>query len=87
MSYYRHDERNESSPWRSFPLSSDDGWMDWSRFVYAAAPARFGNLVHNSLMLFPAVKPGDWGKNVFVRIIGIGLLAFASRFVLILICG
>jgi hypothetical protein len=36
-------------------------------------------------MLFPAVKPGDWGKKVFLRIVGIALLAFASRIVLILV--
>jgi hypothetical protein len=62
------------------------GWIGVGLFMLLA-PVRFGNLVHDSLMLFPEVKPGDWGKRVFVRIIGIGLLAFASRFVLILIRG
>jgi hypothetical protein len=46
------------------------------------APARFGNLVHDSLLLFPEVKPGDWGKKLIVRLLGVGLLAFAIRFIL-----
>ena len=45
------------------------------------APARFGNLVHDSLYLFPQVKPGDWGKKLVVRILGIGLMAFAIRLI------
>jgi hypothetical protein len=60
------------------------GWIGVGLFMLLA-PARFGNLVHDSLMLFPAVKPGDWGKKVFLRIVGIALLAFASRIVLILV--
>jgi hypothetical protein len=48
------------------------------------APARFGNLIRDSLMLFPEVGAGDWGKKLFVRLLGIGLLAFAIRFVLLL---
>ncbi len=27
------------------------------------APARFGNLVHESLHLFPQVQEGDWGRK------------------------
>jgi hypothetical protein len=46
------------------------------------APARFGNLVRDSLHLFPEVHRGDWGKRLAVRLAGIGLLAFAIRFVL-----
>jgi hypothetical protein len=46
------------------------------------APARFGNLVHESLQLFPEVNPGDWGKKLFLRLVGIGLLAFAIRLIL-----
>jgi hypothetical protein len=49
------------------------------------APARFGNLVHDSVMLFPKVRRGDWGKKLIVRLLGIGLLAFAVRFVLLLL--
>jgi hypothetical protein len=46
------------------------------------APARFGNLVHESLQLFPEVNPGDWGKKLFLRLAGIGLLVFAIRLIL-----
>ena len=46
------------------------------------APARFGNLVRESFLLFPEVKPGDWGKKLIVRLLGVGLLAFAIRFIL-----
>ena len=45
------------------------------------APGRFGNLVHESLNLFPEVQPGDWGKRLFLRVIGLALLAFAIRIV------
>ena len=60
------------------------GWIGVGLFMLPA-PARFANLVDDSLMLFPEVKWGDWGKKAFVRFIGIGLFAFASRFVPILI--
>lgn len=43
------------------------------------APVRFGNLVHESLQLFPEVNPADWGKKLFLRLLGIGLFAFAVR--------
>lgn len=43
------------------------------------APARFGNLVHDSLYLFPQVAPRDWGKKLVLRLLGLGLLAFAIR--------
>ena len=43
------------------------------------APARFGNLVHDNLYLFPQVTPRDWGKKLVLRLLGIGLLAFAIR--------
>ena len=46
------------------------------------APARFGNLIDESFQLFPEVRPGDWGKKLFLRLVGIGLLAFAVRFML-----
>ena len=45
------------------------------------APTRFGNLVHNNLYLFPEVSPGDWGKKLVLRLIGIGLLAFDIRMI------
>jgi hypothetical protein len=57
------------------------GWIGVGLFMLVA-PARFGNLVHDSLLLFPEVRPGDWGKKTIVRILGIGLIAFAIRFVL-----
>jgi hypothetical protein len=44
------------------------------------APARFGNLIHDSLRLLPEVHPGDWGKRLAVRLAGVGLLVFAARF-------
>lgn len=34
------------------------GWIVVGLFMLFA-PARFGNLVHDSLMLFPEVRPGD----------------------------
>jgi hypothetical protein len=46
------------------------------------APARFGNLVHDSLYLFPEVGKSDWGKKLVVRLAGVGLCAFAIRFAL-----
>jgi hypothetical protein len=58
------------------------GWLGVGLFMLLA-PARFGNLIHDALMLFPEVKPGDWGKKALVRIIGIALIAFAGRLVLL----
>jgi hypothetical protein len=46
------------------------------------APLRFGNLICESFQLFPEVRPGDWGKKLFLRLLGVGLLAFAVRFIL-----
>jgi hypothetical protein len=57
------------------------GWIGVGLFMLFA-PGRFGNLIHDSLMLFPEVRTGDWGKKLFVRLVGIGLIAFAIRFVL-----
>ena len=45
------------------------------------APARFGNLLHDNLNLFPEVDRGDWGKKLFLRLIALALLAFAARIV------
>ena len=45
------------------------------------APARFGNLVHDNLQLFPEVNPADWGKKLVLRLLGTGLLAFAIRLI------
>ena len=60
------------------------GWIGAGLFMLFA-PARFGNLVHDSVMLFPEVRRGDWGKKAIVRLLGIGLLAFAIRFVVLLL--
>jgi hypothetical protein len=46
------------------------------------APVRFGNLVHDSLNLFPEVHRGDWGKKLAVRLGGACLLGFAILFAL-----
>jgi hypothetical protein len=46
------------------------------------APARFGNLVHDSFGLYPEVHRADWGKKLILRLIGIGLLGFATHFAL-----
>jgi hypothetical protein len=59
-------------------------WTSVGLFMLIA-PVRFGNLVHNSLQLFPEVNPGDWGKKLFLRLLGFGLLAFATRFILNLV--
>jgi hypothetical protein len=59
------------------------GWIGVGLFMLVA-PARFGNLIHDSLMLFPEVRPGDRGKKLSVRLIGVGLLTFAVRFVYLL---
>jgi hypothetical protein len=53
-------------------------WTSVGLFMLLA-PVRFGNLVHDSLLLFPEVNSGDWGKKLFLRLLGIGLLAFAVR--------
>jgi hypothetical protein len=55
-------------------------WTAAASFMLVA-PGRFGNLVHESLNLFPEILPGDWGKKLAVRLTGIGLLAFDIRFV------
>jgi hypothetical protein len=44
------------------------------------APARFSRLVHDNAGVFPQFGSSDWGKKLIVRLIGGGLLAFASWF-------
>jgi len=56
------------------------GWTVVGLFMLIA-PARFGNLVHDNLQLFPEVNPGDWGKKIFLRLLGAGVLAFAVRLI------
>ena len=55
-------------------------WVGVGLFI-VIAPRRFGNLVNESFGLFPEVRAGDWGKKLFLRLVGLGLLAFAARFV------
>ena len=55
-------------------------WVAVGLFI-VIAPARFGNLVNESFGLFPEVRASDWGKKLFLRLVGLGLLAFAARFV------
>jgi hypothetical protein len=55
-------------------------WVAVGLFI-VIAPVRFGNLVNESFGLFPEVRPRDWGKKLFLRLVGLGLLAFAARFV------
>jgi hypothetical protein len=57
------------------------GWTGVGLFMILA-PARFGNLVHESFGFFPHVKDGDWGKRLILRLLGAGFLAFAIRFAL-----
>jgi hypothetical protein len=37
--------------------------------------------VNENFGLFPEVRAGDWGKELLLRLAGLGLLAFAARFV------
>jgi len=44
-------------------------------------PARAGNLLHDSFGLCPEVRPNDRAKKTVLRVIGLGLLAFAFHVV------
>jgi len=44
------------------------------------APGHFGNLLHHNVGVFPEVHKADWGKKLFVRLVGAGFLAFAVHF-------
>ena len=55
-------------------------WLAAGIFV-TVAPRRFGNLLNENFGIFPEVGPHDWGKKLFLRLLGLGLLAFAARFV------
>jgi hypothetical protein len=57
------------------------GWTVVGIFMLVA-PARFGNAIHESFGLFPAVGPRDAGKKLLVRLAGMALLGFAARFAL-----
>jgi hypothetical protein len=55
------------------------GWTGIGIFMLIA-PTRFGNAIHESFGLFPAVGPRDTRKQLLVRIAGTALLGFAARF-------
>jgi hypothetical protein len=55
------------------------GWTGVGLFMLLA-PGRFGNLLHHNIGVFPEVRKPDWGKKLFVRLIGAGFLAFAVHF-------
>jgi hypothetical protein len=57
------------------------GWTGVGIFMLIA-PARFGNAIHESFGLFPAVLPRDTAKKLLVRVAGLALLGFAARFAL-----
>ena len=44
------------------------------------APVRAGNLIHESFGFYPAVRGRDRGKKLLLRVVGVGLLAFAAKF-------
>jgi hypothetical protein len=55
------------------------GWAGVG-LLLVCAPARVGNLIHNSFGLLPEVAQHHRGKKLVLRLIGVGLLAFAMRF-------
>ncbi len=57
------------------------GWIAVGLFMLFA-PARCGNLIHDSFGLYPQVHRHDWGKKLILRLCGIGLLGFAVHFAL-----
>jgi hypothetical protein len=56
------------------------GWAGVGLWL-VCAPARAGNLIHNSFGLIPEAGHNDRGKKLVLRLIGVGLLAFVVRFV------
>ncbi len=54
-------------------------WITIGVYI-VAAPRRFGNLLNEHFGVFPEVGARDWGKKLFLRLVGLGLLAFAARF-------
>ena len=55
------------------------GWTGVGFFMLLA-PGRFGNLLHHNVGVFPEVHKADWGKKLFVGLVGAGFLAFAIHF-------
>ena len=56
-------------------------WIGVGLFMLLA-PSRFGNLLHHNVGVVPEMQKADWGKKLFVRLVGAALLAFAVRFAL-----
>jgi len=56
--------------------------MGWTAvgLLLLVAPTRVGNFLHDNLNGFPEVGLKDWGKKIFLRLVGLGLLAVAARF-------
>ena len=54
-------------------------WIGVGLFM-TLSPARFGDLIHDNFGLFPTVGPHHRVKRLLLRLIGMGLLAFAARF-------
>jgi hypothetical protein len=54
-------------------------WIAAGIFILVA-PQRIGNVLHENFAL-PEIGSRDWGKKLFLRLAGLGLLAFAARFV------
>lgn len=57
------------------------GWTCLGLFMLLA-PRRFGNLLYHNVGVFPEVQETDWCKKLLVRLVGVGLLAFAVHFAL-----
>jgi hypothetical protein len=55
------------------------GWTGVGLFMLLA-PGRFGNLLHHNVGVFPEIQGADWGKKLFVRLVGAGFLGFAIHF-------
>jgi hypothetical protein len=55
------------------------GWTSVGLFMLFA-PGRFGNMLNHNVGVFPEVQKTDWGKKLFVRLVGAGFLAFAVHF-------
>jgi hypothetical protein len=55
------------------------GWAGVGLFMLLA-PGRFGNFLHYDVGVFPEVQKADWGKKLFVRLVGAGFVAFAVHF-------
>ena len=54
-------------------------WIGVGMFMMLA-PARFGTLIHDNFGLFPTAGAHDRVKRTVLRLIGMGLLGFAARF-------